>query len=196
MAEALKPANSIFNNRDPERGRLKRERAQKEFFNDPPIDAATAITFFDTYGGGSAERPMLVVRWANMLPDSDAAGCAFWTAVQEMWTSFDRIPHDDYARLFHRFAEQWQPGPEIAGLPERMTAYRGQSADAPIGLSWTLDRDVAAGFARGHRFITVPNPAIFKVLIPRNLVVLAFPDDRKEAEIVVKSTKGLDTVEC
>lgn len=98
-------------------------------------------------GGDSTQRPHLIVAWPNGLSDND--GALFWEVVTRAWSGFDAIAHEDFADLFERFATSTPR----SDLPASLTVYRGQDADAPKGLSWTLERKVAAEFARGHRNI-------------------------------------------
>jgi len=166
--------------------RAERERTIAAFLADPPLDAEAALAFlWGPHGGSSAERAHLVADWAWSLPEDAAAGRTFWTVVQQMWPSFDRIPHDSFAGLFAEYADQWSPNPGLMSLPRRMTAYRGQSADNAAGLSWTLARTVAVEFAQGHRGLEVPNPVVLERAITRDDVVMAFFEERAEAEIVL-----------
>jgi hypothetical protein len=131
---------------------------------------------FGPEGGGSVQRPWKVLAWAET-----ASGPAFWAVTRRAWSTFDRIPHPDFAAMFARFAEHAPPKPR---LPERVTIYRGQSATAPKGLSWTLDRSVAEGFARGHRNVRVPDPVVLEMEVTLAQVAF-FTNDRKEREVVL-----------
>lgn len=141
---------------------------------------AEARDFLETLrgpeGGGSAERPWKVLEWAE-----NATGRAFWAVILREWTGFDRIPHPEFAAKFARFADH---APPKTKLPDRMTVYRGQSASAPKGLSWTLDRKVAEGFARGHRNIRVPDPVVLEMEVTPDLVAF-YTNARKEREVVL-----------
>lgn len=120
----------------------------------------------------------MVVAWAKGLTDDD--GALFWEVVTRAWSGFDAIPHEDFADLFKRFVDT-SPSNE---LPANLTVYRGQDADAPKGLSWTLDRKVAATFARGHRNIRNPSPTIIEMEIePEHIAFVC--KDRDEAEVVL-----------
>ena len=79
----------------------------------------------------------------------------------------------------------------VKGLPATMTVYRGQSADASPGLSWTLDRKVAERFARGHRGMKLPNPVVLEITVSRDDVAL-FITDRDEAEVVLFEAPGIE----
>jgi hypothetical protein len=64
---------------------------------------------------------------------------------------------------------------------------RGQNDGATVGLSWTLDKGVAEGFARGHRGIWNPSPIVITAEVYKRDVAFACAE-RHEAEIVVFKT--------
>lgn len=130
-------------------------------------------------GGGSTWRPRAVVLWAGPLVDAD--GPVFWEVVIETYPSFDLVPQEDFARLFARFAASVPP----VDLPERLTVYRGQSADEPKGLSWTRNHKVAEGFARGHRSRNL-NPVVLELEVTRDQVAM-YLTDRDEETVVLKA---------
>lgn len=137
----------------------------------------------------SAQRPHALLRLlAEQSPDD---GLRFWRLVAEGWSTFDLIPHRVYTAAFRRYRPRWSPkvmAPSdlsfYEALPAELTIHRGQDASAPIGLSWTLDREVATGFARGHRGIRNPSPALLTVTVQKNTVALAFAQ-RSESEVVL-----------
>ena len=114
---------------------------------------------FGPKGGGSAERPWLVLDWCAALGEGD--GPAFWQVILRAWTTFDRIPHE-----------------------EPVTVYRGQDDSAPLGLSWTLSWDVAQDFARGHRNIFNPDPVVLALDVWSSEVAF-YTNDREEQEVVL-----------
>jgi hypothetical protein len=66
-----------------------------------------------------------------------------------------------------------------------ISIFRGQDADTrPIGLSWTTDIEVAAGFARGHRGLLSANPVVYEAYANAQKIAFA-SDERKESEIVL-----------
>ena len=69
-------------------------------------------------------------------------------------------------------------------LPERFRVYRGCDASRSAGFSWTTSREVALGFARGHRGIQYPNPVVISGMIHKRAVYMA-TNDRSEFEILV-----------
>ncbi len=144
---------------------LREPDAVKAFINGP-------------YGGGNADRPHLVVGWAQRLSDED--GPAFWEVILSEWSGFDAIPHDDFEILFAKFP------PPPCDVPEFLTVYRGQNAGSPSGLSWTLDCKVARSFANGHRNIRNPNPVVLELKVTREQVAFVC-DDRDEAEVVLRA---------
>ncbi len=138
---------------------------------------------------GSEERPGELLALLRLMAPDD--GALFWQMVAEHWCSFDLIPHRAYAAVFRRHRAAWSPdamqGDDRAAfdaLPAVVTAFRGQDADAPLGLSWTLRRDVAEGFAMGHRGRRPTTPTVFKASIKKSAVALAC-EERQEAEIVL-----------
>lgn len=124
--------------------------------------------------------------------DMEAAlGREFWRVVRAEWSGFDRIPHFEYQLLFNRFRpywtmDSWEPETmaSYAGLPERVIAFRGQSANNEVGLSFTTDFSVAKSFAEGHRGIAVSNPIVLEVEV--NKTDIAFiATDRSEGELIL-----------
>jgi hypothetical protein len=129
--------------------------------------------------GGSGARPGFILHWIEEV----GAGAAFWPIVSRAWSGFDRIPHEEFAEWFHIF-RRWRP--KVEGLPRRMTVYRGQDANAPLGLSWTRNRKVAEEFARGHRIYFNPNPIVHEIVITPGKVAFIC-NDRDEEEIVLRA---------
>jgi len=109
----------------------------------------------------------------------DDEGLAFWEVVIGAWSGFDLIPQQQFEFLFTRFEAP------LCDVPERLTVYRGQNTRKPNGLSWTLDRKVAEGFARGHRSIVNPTPVVLELEVTREQVAFVC-HDREESEIVLR----------
>ncbi|WP_224000733.1 hypothetical protein [Aureimonas sp. SA4125] len=65
-----------------------------------------------------------------------------------------------------------------------ITIHRGCARRRVRGVSWTLDRNVAEGFARGHRAIRNLHPVIASTRVPRAIVLAAFTE-RGEAEVLI-----------
>ena len=68
-------------------------------------------------------------------------------------------------------------------LPDSVIVYRGCSRERVNGLSWTTDKAISEGFARGHRGIKVPNAVVATGIIPKDKILAVFVD-RKESEIL------------
>lgn len=137
---------------------------------------------------GSAERPRALL---DLVSAMRVDGAAFWRLVVEAWSGFDRIPHRDFAAAFRNYRSAWSPdamGPAdraaFDALPAQVTIYRGQSAQAAPGLAWSLVREVATGFAMGHRGIRVPSPAVLKTTVRRSSIAFVCTD-RNEVEVVL-----------
>lgn len=128
---------------------------------------------------GSEVRPRQVLDWAKAIDDTK--GSDFWTVILQAWSSFDRIPHEEFAFQFARFSGH---APGAPHLPDRMTLYRGQDDGASVGLSWSLDPEVAKDFARGHRGCNISNPLVLELEVTRDQVAF-FTNDRDEQEVVL-----------
>jgi hypothetical protein len=150
------------------------------------LDAPDFVKF------NSIERARALADWAQRHSSARDAeiGPLFWRLAEQEWSGFDAIDHYAYEGLFYRFRPYWR-APESGfykSLPERFIAYRGAPYDEEysgfLGLSWTLNRTVARGFARGHRGLWNDEPIIFAAVIDRTNVALALID-RKESELVL-----------
>lgn len=122
----------------------------------------------------------------------------FWPFIMSAWCGFDLIPHEDYANLFDAHRARWSPDfmaddnlSMYGDLPETITIYRGQDRDHPIGLSWTLNLEVARFFSRGHRGMWNEHPAVLTGKVRKDDVALVC-NDRDEQEIVVFSTSAVE----
>lgn len=131
----------------------------------------------------STGRPAAFAAWAETLPRTKAAGAAFWRAAASEWSGFDRIDHHRLGKLFRRFRSS-RPTGFIEHLPGEIRIFRGQDAGDGLGLAWTTDRQVAEGFAAGHRGIAHDDPYVYEITVLREEVAFAC-DDRGEAEIVL-----------
>jgi hypothetical protein len=121
---------------------------------------------------------------------------ATWRLLHAEWNSFDLVPHRQFASLLEESRSTWSadflsPADRIFydALPSRIAAYRGQDKRQAVGLSWTLDRQVAFGFAHGHRGLRNEAPMVICADIGKGDVAGAY-QARKESEIVLFSAKG------
>lgn len=73
-------------------------------------------------------------------------------------------------------------------LPETVTIYRGCYAYNKRGLSWTLDRDVAARFPFLHRYRPEGQPLLVRATVLRDQI-LALKMERGEAEVIALRPK-------
>ena len=119
----------------------------------------------------------------------------FWRTLHAEWDSFDKIPHCEFECAFEIAMLKWRKSylrkPDLAfysSLPNEIEVYRGADANgkSTIGLSWTLDRTVAEGFARGHRGLFNPNPVVLTSAVRKCDVAGAYTDSC-ESEIVLFS---------
>jgi hypothetical protein len=134
---------------------------------------------------GSYSRPDAALRWQE-------AGFATRDELLDewpwLWSGGD--PDDTDPRFLVVWRELRERTGDVAhdGEPlegETFTVYRGQPPGAPLGLSWSLDREVAQRFAKGAAFRGVRmNGEVLTDEVPRERV-LAYLTGRGEAEVVV-----------
>ncbi len=127
----------------------------------------------------SAERPWAVLNW---FEEEDPLEPIFWAVVVYEWASFDSIPHEEFAAAFDFHICPPVNLPDEVQFP--VMIYRGQSADDPKGLSWTLNRSVAEAFARGHRGIPLHNPVVLEMQVEFEQIAF-YTNDRNEEEVVL-----------
>ncbi len=72
----------------------------------------------------------------------------------------------------------------LAKLPPRVPIYRGCYEHNKEGLSWTINRSVAASFPFLHRYRSRGTPLLITASIPREQI-LGFKNDREEEEVIV-----------
>ena len=136
----------------------------------------------------SSERRLLAI-----LPlIEDAPPKIFWAILLKTWPSCD----DTWMLKTRLLRAMKKAGPVMLellseherrffeGLPAQVPVFRGCSRPRVRGISWTMERTIAEGFARGHRGIQVPDPVVASALIPKDGIFFA-TDDRSEKEIVL-----------
>ena len=69
-------------------------------------------------------------------------------------------------------------------LPDPVRVFRGCPHERAMGITWTTDREIAAGFAHGHRFIEVPDPVIATGVVPK-WAVYGVCVNRGEADVIL-----------
>lgn len=77
----------------------------------------------------------------------------------------------------------------LAALPERITVYRGCGAENMLGASWSLERDVAAGFPYLNRY-KVREPVLVTATVRRDRIC-ALKLNRNEHEIITFNARRL-----
>lgn len=166
--------------------RLKSE-AMIEFLKSPNVDAANE---FMTRFVESERRPHIVLMLLPLLYPNPAALDA-WRWIAARWSGFDLIPQSQFEKVFRFYKLGWSPDCMSAAsrtvydaLPSVFTAYRGQDHSARAGLSWTLERSVAADFARGHRGLHNPSPVILCRTFRKSSVAMVLMG-RNEHEVVL-----------
>jgi hypothetical protein len=154
---------------------------------EPPEEALTIISRLDLCS--SSDRGERMLSEIHFAPSH-----IFWPVFLDSFPACDRQWHlrsallhaleinsDESAWLLFVDAETRE---KYERLPELVTVFRGCSRARVRGLSWSLNRSVAATFARGHRNIRVPDPVIARATV-RKPAIFALLTDRGEDEIVL-----------
>lgn len=81
--------------------------------------------------------------------------------------------------------DQWR------ALPDEITAFRGCSLENSDGMSFSLNREIAAGFPALARYYT-PNPILIEARIPKEITVLKL--GRDEFEIILTNPESATVV--
>jgi hypothetical protein len=119
----------------------------------------------------------------------------FWPAFMDAWSACDAT----------WFARNWllramkDAGPAVVflspaqrkfceALPAQGQVFRGCSRPRVRAVSWTTDRGVAEGFARGHRGMRVLDPVIASALIPKEHIFFV-SNERNEQEVVLNPSR-------
>lgn len=125
----------------------------------------------------------------DALEGVDAA--TFWTVFQADWPVCDDTWQ--HRRRLLRVLKQRQPfAPHMIDanrelyerLPDEILLHRGCDMSRVKGISWTVDRQVAEGFARGHRMIYNPAPTVISATVYK-FDVLMVNAVREESEILI-----------
>jgi hypothetical protein len=119
-------------------------------------------------------------------------GELFWPVIAKQWFGFDAINHSEFNEEFLKRRQTWKPTCMEADdraayetLPEKFTIYHGQDASRhSLSTSWTLDRKVAEGFAKGHRGIYNRSPRVLTATAEKENVAL-YLNGRSESEVVL-----------
>lgn len=132
-------------------------------------------------------------RLAAMLALTEGADASvFWTVFHRAWSNCDDT-WDQRAALYSALVRHAPAVPHLKGndlefwnaLPEVVTVYRGGDWLRRRGMSWTTDKEVAEGFARGHRNIRPVWPVVLEARIKKRSVLTVFTD-RSESEVLVR----------
>lgn len=133
-------------------------------------------------------------RLQNMLNlTAFADGETFWRVFHETWSGCDDTwdLQDDLMEAIELHLETSpidfldQEAREFySSLPDRITIYRGCSRSRIHAVSWTTDLEVAKGFAKGHRGISVPDAVLMTAKIRKSDIITVI-QDRDESEIII-----------
>jgi hypothetical protein len=127
-----------------------------------------------------------------LLLTGNAPAELFWSALLDTWCNCDET-WCEQPMLLPIMRKHGIPSRDILGaearsffdaLSDPVRVWRGCSRSRVEGISWTIDRKIADGFAHGHRFIPVLEPVVAEASINKNAVFFAVVD-RKESEVVL-----------
>ncbi len=118
----------------------------------------------------------------------------FWPVFFQNWPSCDDTWYlrDDLLWQLQR-NEEAAPGVNFLcaearaaydALPDQVKVFRGSSRERVMGISWTTDRDIAIGFAQGHRGRKVTDPVIASGVVPK-WALYGVCIDRGEADVIL-----------
>lgn len=193
--------------REVERMALQMERAAKLREADPRLPLITSITIAsDQMTAERSERWMeqgmpfevaypFVGSYARFgfavkaLDEGKADRDWFFENLPHLWTSADVGPSDRHLELWKEAFDRNGHKPVTDGKPlpkgAYLKVYRGQDGDRPLGISWTLKREVADKFAHGAATRQANRGGtIFDAMWPRG-DVLAYLTGRGEEEIIL-----------
>jgi hypothetical protein len=148
--------------------------------------ALDPIRSYSSYASSDC-RLIRVIRLIEFTPPK-----IFWPALMDAWCMSDAT-WNYRARVLWNMKNARKPAlayfsPEQRQFFETLSplvlVFRGCSRVRVCGIAWTVDREIAEGFARGHRGIKVPEPVIASALVPKEHIFFV-TDDRQEKEIVL-----------
>jgi hypothetical protein len=167
--------------------RREQSRARVKVRNAAPDAKREAVADFIPLLSSEKRPRELLNLIANDPPE------VFWPIFLTQWSSCDAgwQYQERLAQIFRRVG----PCPAdvyalcndakfFANLPEQLTIYRGgDRSRIEAGISWTTEREIALGFASGHRGICPKSPVIATATICKADIFAAI-NDRDEAEII------------
>lgn len=113
-----------------------------------------------------------------------------WKNIAELWrgadpddTDVDNITvwSDAFLNRGERYIRDGKPLPR----GQKITLYRGQMPNDPLGIAWTTDLDIAKRFASGVGLRTRMNGVVITGWVWRGLI-FGYLTGRKESEVIVR----------
>jgi hypothetical protein len=159
--------------------------------------ASDALEFCNSYN----RLPTLIALWRCCV-----VGDIDWlTLLGAAWTGCDNIS-DFTDELLNDTPLEWvlfqgadgaplmteDERSAFEALPEQVTVYRGCYRNNKWGLSWSLDRDVAAAHPFLNRYRREGQPLLVKAIARKSKIAALFLD-REEAEIVTYRPRHVAT---
>lgn len=137
------------------------------------------------------EKPFRLEGFITEMCEADDK--AYWEALGWMWTSIE-APWKEKKTILKLFKSKRPHRDHLMDvddrkafkmLPDSFPIYRGFSGNRGMGLSWTLDKKIAIGFA--NRFAShFGNPTVIEGICQKSDVIGLFATNRNEAEIVIE----------
>lgn len=154
------------------------------------LEEATKTAF--GMGVSSSNRIQVMLSLLPFLPANDGTRMEF---VKQVWSATDCLfefrgeivfrlsglveDGEDFRSVLEQNETKW-----VESLGREFTIFRGCANSQIAGVSWTTNRSVAEGFAKGYRGIAVECPVIVSATCRLEDVLFA-TNDRDEFEIVV-----------
>ncbi|WP_157096207.1 hypothetical protein [Methylosinus sp. R-45379] len=148
--------------------------------------------------------PRQEIREQALRLSKSADPLSVWRGLAQHWGSWDFINHDGWKPIFKRARHAWtsdvfsdKQRAMYDALPDNITLFRGSDAklrNSHRRLSWTLDFEIAAWFARRTN-LCGGKGVVYKGLLNKDEIALCFPG--REQEVVPFSAlviKDIETV--
>lgn len=160
----------------------------------------------DSLGLTTYEEAEAAVGWANsytrlgvvMGLRAHMSGAEWWRLLGTSWACCDNIAsfRAELARELRRASEvelmtmMTDDAREAwSRLPDQFTVYRGCYVNNRKGLSWSLDREIAAAFPLLHRYRQPTEPLLLTATARKRSCVLML--ERNEQEAIAWGVRGI-----
>lgn len=153
------------------------------------------------YSNSYTRLPDLIEAWKHLALDCEPH--EWLTVLGEEWSGCDNIAQfvdqlfdeTPFGEALDYPGAMMTPDEQTAlrDLPDEVEVYRGCYLDNKWGLSWSLDRAVAAKFPGLHRYCRPSEPPLLVRAKIAKAKVIALKLDREEAEIICWRPRHVST---